>query len=375
MADLSVELSSISGFTTDLGELATSSATNVARLLSAVVLPVGSTGLLATLAPSVEKFRSAAASAFDAETAAIGDFRTNLSSVVARFGSTDETNAAAISAASIDLGAGGAQHALGAGYGVSRFGGLQLPSLPAVSEHPYIVRQVVESVIGLISVYDERLSAAIGVKPAADLLSSLVADWESLQAIGKRIGLLGINDYVTSENLVNGTRWLQGSWSGAAAESFGASSNDLAQAVAARSLDFESVSKVLENGSAYLERLVYNQAASLCETVLQPMTFLGATFPLGAWAPHINNPIDGTMRAKIVTSLDSLEASAVSRQQQIQAMVDKISEALDYAPGRSMPTFNSSEFDLPERIAMDLGARKFGYGDNVWWEDRVDSIF
>ncbi len=217
--------------------------------------------------------------------------------------------------------------------------------------------------------------AAIGVKPTADLLSVLAADWESLQAIGKRIGLLGINDYVTSENLAGGARWLQGSWSGAVAESYCVSSNNLGQTVAARSLDFESVSKIVENGGTYLERQVYNQAADLCQKILQPMTFLGATFPLGAWAPHINNPIRGEMRSEIVASLAALEASVALRQQQIQETVDKISVALDYAPGRSIPAFNVSEFDLPEKIAVDLSARKFGYGDNMWWEDRVDSLF
>ncbi|WP_435592790.1 hypothetical protein [Nocardia sp. bgisy118] len=187
--------------------------------------------------------------------------------------------------------------------------------------------------------------------------------------------MLGINDYVTSENLINGTKWLQGSWSGDAAQSFGVSSNNLGQSASARSLDLDAVSKILENGGAYIERLVYNQAADLCEKILQPMTFLGATFPLGGWASHINEPISEAIRAEIVAALDALETSAVSRQQQIQTMIDKLSSTLDYAPGRTIPSFNPSEFDIPEKVTVDLGARRFGYGDNMWWEDRVDSVF
>ncbi|MFE6923798.1 hypothetical protein ACFVAV_22425 [Nocardia sp. NPDC057663] len=375
MADLSVELPSCAGFAVDLGEIGACSASNVSRLLPAVSLPAGSTGLIATVAPSVEKFCSAVGGALNTEATAISGLGTNLSTAATQLGSTDGAIAAAISATSNGVGAGGAQSADGGGFGVSRFGGLQLPSLPAVPDNVYTVRQTVESAIGLLSVYDERLSAAIGVQPTVDLLSPLVADWESLQAIGKRIGLLGINDYVTSENLINGTKWLQGSWSGEAAQSFGVSSNKLGQTVGTRSLDLDAVSKIVEYGGYYIERLVYNQAADLCGKVLQPMTFLGATFPLGAWAPHINNPINDTMKSEITAALDALKTSTTSRQEEIQTMVDKISSVLEYAPGRSIPVFTSSEFDLPAKIAIDIGTRKFGYGDNMWWEDRVDSVF
>ncbi|MEV0336135.1 hypothetical protein [Nocardia sp. NPDC050717] len=375
MTDLSVQLSNCAGFAVDLGEINACSASNVSRLLPAISLPAESSGLIATVAPSLEKFCSAVGAALNAEATALGALGDNLSTAATQFGSTDETIAAAISATSNDVAAGTAQVADGASYGVTRFGGLQLPSLPAVPDNPSTVRQTVESVIGLVSVYDERLSVAIGVQPTVDLLSPLVGDWEAIQAIGKRIGLLGINDYVTSQNLINGTNWLQGTWSGEAAESFGFATKNFGETVGGRSVDLDVVSKVLEYGGPYIERLVYNQAADLCGKILQPMTFLGATFPLGAWAPHINNPINETMKSEITGALDALQVAATTRQGEIQAAVEKISSALDYAPGRAVPAFNSGEFDLPEKIAIDIGTRKFGYGDNMWWEDRVDSVF
>ncbi|TLF74488.1 hypothetical protein [Nocardia cyriacigeorgica] len=375
MADLSVELAVLAGFATDLAELKSCSISNTSHLLPAVALPTGSTGLMAALEASIERFGNEVGAALDAEITTIGNLCTSLTTTAASFESTDEAISANISNAGSDLSPAGTQSTSAASQGVSRFSALQLPSLPGVSDNPYTLRQLVETAIGLLAVYDDRLNAAIGIRPTVDLLSPLVADWESLQPIGKRIALLGINDYVTSENLINGTNWLQDSWSGEAARNFAERSNNLGQAVGARSLDFDAVSKIVENGGAYLERMVYNQVADICDKVLHPMTLYGATFPLGAWAPHINNPIREPHKSELLAALNALESSITLRQGQIQTMVDKLSAALDYVPGRSIPTFISTEFDLPDKITIDLGARKFGYGDNMWWEDRIDSLF
>ncbi|MEV0034218.1 hypothetical protein [Nocardia sp. NPDC050793] len=213
----------------------------------------------------------------------------------------------------------------------------------------------------------------MGFKPAADYLTPLVADWEALQAVGRRIGLLGINDYVTSENLISGTRWLQGSWSGDASRSFAASANVRGQSVAERSTDLDAVAKIVENGGACLERLVYNQAMDVSSGILEPKSYLGATFPLGVWAQLINSPANESIRSELAAAFDSLKQSAQTRRTAIATMIDKISTALDYSPGRTAPTYNASEFELADKVTVDLGATKYGFGDNVWWEDSIVS--
>ncbi|MFQ6398851.1 hypothetical protein ACLMAJ_36105 [Nocardia sp. KC 131] len=374
MDDLTVDVTSLAGFKLDLQDLEINSSSNASRLLSAVSLPTGSTGLIATLTTSFGKFQSDVSTAQQADLTAVGTLGTNLSIAATKYQATDDTNANAISAASTnDFGNSGASGSTGATQGVTRFGGLQLPSLMEVQENQYTVRQVVTSAISQISVYDEPLSAAIGIKPTADYLTPLVADWEVLQAIGKRIGLLGINDFVTSENLISGTRWLQSSWSGEASRTFGASANTLGQSVAGRSLDLDVVSKIIENGGACLERLVYNQAIGLSGGLLQPMSFSDSTFPLGVWAQLINSPMQESIRSEIASAVESLEKSAESRQSAMKTMIEKISQALDYSPERTVPTYNTSEFEIPDKVVVDLGVTKYGFGNNVWWKEGIDS--
>ncbi|MCP2299061.1 hypothetical protein APR11_005511 [Nocardia amikacinitolerans] len=371
MTDFTVDVASLTGFELDLSDLGTNFTTNAARLLPRVALPAGSAGLLATLAPAFEKFQSAIPPAHRTDLTAVEALATDLSTAGSRYRATDGTSAAAIAAITPD-GTMGSSQADGS-RDAKRFSGLQLPSLSDVQENHYTVRQVVTSAIDKIAAYDERLSATVGFKPAADYLTPLVADWEALQAVGRRIGLLGINDYVTSENLIAGTRWLQGSWSGEASRSFAASANTLGQSVAERSADLDAVAKIVENGGACLERLVYNQAMGLSSGILEPKSYLGATFPLGVWAQLINSPANESIRSELIAAFDSLKQSAQARQAAITMMIDKISTALDYSPGRTAPSCTASEFELADKIAVDLGATKYGFGDNVWWEDSVVS--
>ncbi|WP_454196142.1 hypothetical protein [Nocardia sp. Marseille-Q1738] len=374
MDNFAGDLSSLAGFKLDLQDLGTNFSSNASRLLSGVSLPTGSTGLMASLASPLDQFQRAVSAAQQADLTAIGTLGANLATAGTRYQATDDTSAKAISAVSTSIfGNMGATGSAGGTRDVSRFGALQLPSLPEVPENQYTVRQVVAVGINLISTYDDRLSEAIGIRPAADYLSPLVADWEVLQAIGNRIGLLGINDYVTSENLSSGTRWLQGRWSGDASQAFGASANTLWQSVAGRSIDLEAVSKIVENAGACLERLVYNQAIGLTAGILQPMTYLDATFPLGVWAPYINKPIRETIRFEIASQVEALRNLAESRQSEIVAVIEKASRALDYSPGRTMPIFNASDFEIPDKVVVDAGVIRFGFGDTIWWEDSIGS--
>jgi uncharacterized protein YukE len=375
MDHFTVDSDRLAGFESDLQELGANFSTNASRLLSAVRLPPGSTGLMATLAPSFDKFQASVSAAQRTDLTTIGHLGTDLASAATTYQSTDDTSAKAISAAwSNALGGSAASGSSPSARGVSRFGGAQLPSLPEVPENPHTVRQVVDAAIDQIAVYDERFEEAIGVKPAADHLSGLVADWEALQAIGKRIGLLGINDHITSENLANGATWLRSGWSGNASETFGVSAEDLRRTIAERGDVLDGAAKVVESGGACLERLAYNQAVGLTSGVLQPMTYFGATFPLGAWVPYIHKPIDQAMRSEIMSAADALKRSAESRHSAMTAVVQAISLALDYTPGRTPPLSHEDDFRIADRVAADPGVRKYGFGDSIWWEEGIDFV-
>ncbi|KOX18407.1 hypothetical protein ADK67_37065 [Saccharothrix sp. NRRL B-16348] len=374
MDDFTVDPAALAGFELDLQDFGTNFSANAARLLAAVRLPPGSTGLMATLAPSFDNFRAAVSAAQRTDLTTIGHLGANVASAGTTYQSTDDLSAKAISAVGSDVLGGSAAGSSPAARGVSRFGGVQLPRLPEVPENPCTVRQVVDAAIAQIAVYDERFEEAIGVKPAADHLAGLVADWEALQAVGKRIGLLGTNDHITSENVVNGSTWLRSAWSGDASRTFGASADALGRSIAERGDVLDRAAKVVESGGACLERLAYNQAVGLTSAVLRPMTYFGATFPLGAWVPYIHRPIDQAMRSEIVSAADDLKKSAESRHSAMTAVVEAISRALEYTPGRTPPSFDEDDFRIEDRVAADPGVRKYGFGDNTWWEEGIDFV-
>ncbi|MEV6280330.1 hypothetical protein [Nocardia sp. NPDC051832] len=338
-----------------------------------MALPAGTAGLMATLGPSIEKLTTALSSAHQKDLSALGTLGDNLATASTKYQATDGNSAKQLNQAAAtglgDTGGSGTSNA----EGVKRFSGLQLPSLPDVSEEQYATRQVVTAGIASISKYDEALSQAIGIKPAADYLVPLEADWEALQAIGKRIGLLGINDFVASENLTGGTRWLQSLWSGEAATAFGTSSTSLGQSIAGRSTDLETIAKIVENGGTVLDRLVFNQTMGLVSGLAQPMTYLNFTLPLGEWAQLINDPMRESIRSEITAAVDALKKSAESRKGALTTMLERISKALDYTPGQSVPAYNAGEFEVPEKVVVDVGALRYGYGNNIWWESNIAS--
>ncbi|MET9214840.1 MULTISPECIES: hypothetical protein [unclassified Nocardia] len=369
MTDLIIDFGCLTGFQLDLEDAGTSLASNTARLLPAVALPTGASGIIATLAPAFEKFRSAISAAQQTDLTAISTLRTNLATAAAEFESTDDATAADLS----KIAPGDSNTATGTDTTVKRFGGLQLPTLLDTPEEVYTVRAVVVSAIEQLSGYDEALSAAIGMKPAADYLAPLEADWEALQAISRRIGSLSINDYVVSQNLSEGTRWLQNSWQGDAAGAFGSSASTLSQTATGRSDDLNAVSKIVENGGICLERLVYNQAMALTSGIMQSMSFLGFNLPLGHWAQLIDSPLQESIKQEISSAVDTLRKSADARRDAIATLVGYLSTAADYTPGRTIPAINVNEFEAPEKVVVDLGVARFGFGDNVWWENSIET--
>src|SRR5262249_13359129 len=144
----------------------------------------------------------------------------NLSTAATAYKSTDQANATAIGAV--------ASTATGApATGVTRFGGVQRPDLPEVADAAYTLRQTVTTAGTRLAPYDAPLSVALGGKPTEVYLTPLLADWEAIAVVGRRIGMLGINDYVAAQNIVNGTNWLNSEWSGNAAQAFTASASTL----------------------------------------------------------------------------------------------------------------------------------------------------
>lgn len=369
--DFTVDLDMLAGFGSDLQDLQTNFSANATRLLSGVCLPPGTTGLMATLAPSFDRFRASMSEAHRTDRTTIGHLGADLASTGTTYRSTDYMSANVISAV-WPTEFGGSAPSGSAAYGVSRFSGLHLPSLPEVPENPGTARQVVEAAMDQIRIYDERFDEAVGVKPVADLLSEVVADWEALQAIGKRIGLLGVNDHITSENLVNGATWLRSGWSGSAAQGFGNSAEDLGRSIAERGDSLGRAATVVESGGACLERLAYNQAVCLTSAILHPMTYFGATFPLGAWVPYIHKPIDQTMRSEIISAADALKETAESRRSAMTAVVRGITQFLECLPGLIPPLLDEENFRIANRVAADPGVRKYGFGDSIWWEEGID---
>lgn len=370
MTGLSVEAARLSGFRLDLLDVGANFSSNASRLMPEIRLPEGSSGLLAELAPPLARFNTSVEAGQRADVTSIQGLGDGLSTAASGFQTTDQENANDLA----DAG-GGQTRPPGQSADIEpvRFTALQLPVLTDTETVQYSVRQTVTAAIDSISCYDASIMAAVGVKPAADYLSPLEADWESLQAVGKQVRLLGINDYVASENLSGGTRWLRTDWSGDAAVAFESSAGASSKSLTERSDDMEAVGQILEAAAALLERLVYNQAMELSGGLAASITLLDFTFPLGVWARALAEPIEESLRSKISSELDALIAAARSRQDQIRTAIGRVSQALEYTPGRVAPTFSSSDFIAPARAVADMGVRRYGYSNNVWWENSIAS--
>ncbi|MEV0332013.1 hypothetical protein [Nocardia sp. NPDC050717] len=366
MNNVAVDTSRLAGFKLDLQDIAANASSNAARFNSAIALPTGASGLLATLAAPLEKFRGAHSSALQADTTTMDTLGTGLSTAASSYQSTDDGTAAAL-AATTDSAAG-----TSGPTGTTRYGGMQLPSLPEVADDQFTLKQLVTSTIAQLSPYDEPLSVALGVKPTEEYLTPLLGDWESLETIGRRIAMLGTNDYVAAQNVSNGSNWLTSDWSGEAAQSFAATSSTLGQTMSVRSTDLESTAKIVENGALCLARLVYNQVMDLTGRILSSVAYQDASFPLGAWARQINNPMPAGLKTQISMEADELKVAADARSDAITSVIDRLSAALDYSQGRTAPVYNVGDFEVPEKVEAAPGSRRYGIGNTVWWEDGND---
>lgn len=371
MDNFTVDLGGLAGFKLDLQDIRSSFRSNASRMLPGVAIS-GSTGLMAVIETSLSRFQDSIVSAQQTDATAIDNLGTNLAAVGAKFDANDRTSAKSISLAASSVA--GSSTAIAPDGDVSRFGGLQMPSMSAVQDDAFALRDAVTAAIDLVSIYDKPLDEAIGIRPAKDFLTPLIADWEALRSIGKRIGLLGINDHFAAENLASGAKWLLNTWSGDTSQVFRERSTSLSQSMTDRSVDLDAVAKIVENGGARLERLVYNQVVGISSEILRPITIVGGTFPLGGWAGFLHKPMDEADRSKLASACSSLKNSAESRRNEISALVDRIASALNYSPGRTPPGYSSDEFEIPARVLADSKVMKYGFGDNTWWEDNLASV-
>lgn len=366
MDSLEVTPANLAGFSLDLRDLATNFSSNAGRLLPGVALPDGSAELMSGLAPAFKKFQDAVSAAHQHDATAINTLGSRLDTARHTYQGAENTSTDTILSAG-NLGV----PVQTAELRTRRFSGLRLPTLPQVDETPGTVRKVVTTGIDVVTPFDGPWGKVVGLKPAADYLAPLVADWEALQAVGERIGLLGINDYTSSENMTGGTTWLQTSWTRLGSQAFGGNADRLAAAIAGRSNDFDAVSKIVKHAGTCLERLVYNQTVGLSTGITRPMSFLGFTLPLGVWALLTRHPMRGSYRSEILSAVDSLKSAAKSRQADMTAMIDRISSALEYSPGRTPPKFTPADFEVPPKVTDDSGGRWYGFGSNTWWQDNA----
>ncbi|MFF2397073.1 hypothetical protein [Nocardia sp. NPDC058114] len=207
-------MSKLSGFTLDLQDIGANFTENAGRLLPGLALPAGTAGQLAQLSVSIQKLQTTLSSDHQKDTSALGALGSGLGTAATAYKNSDEQHAVSINQAAASLTDGQGVAATSQAGDVRRFTGLQQPSLQNVEEAQYTVRQVVTGCVELLTSYDEPLGRTIGIKPVADYLAPVEADWEALQGVGKRIGLLGINDFAHSQNLSSGTGWIQADWTG-----------------------------------------------------------------------------------------------------------------------------------------------------------------
>ncbi|MBF6175297.1 hypothetical protein [Nocardia blacklockiae] len=367
MADLVVDVSKLAGFKLDLNDISANFTANASRLLPRVAL-AGASGRMAELTSAAQKLQSTLYSAHQRDVGVLDTMATNLGTAATQFSDSDEQHAAGLTQVTTTID-GQAAAPASTTTGVTRYGGLQLPTLQDVQDVQCTVRQAVTASIDILTPYDDPLGRAIGIKPAADYLTPLVADWEHLQEIGKRITALGLNDFVTAQNINGGKNWLQTSWTGEAATAFATTATGLATAINQRSDDLDTVGKIVENGGLLLERLVYNQATGLLAAITQSMSFLNFTLPLGVWALLGDSDMQGEMRSRVFDAVDTLKRDATTRNDAITSAIGRIAGVLNYEPGQAVPGYNPSEFELPTKIVADQGVKRYGYGGNVWWED------
>ena len=370
MSDVSVTSAALSGFAKDLNDAGGTLLSNLSKISSGVSLPDGTTGALATLTSPLQNFQDRMSTLGQQNHDKILSFGTDLATTVKGFQQQDTSWARAITSAGSSL----SLPSLPSGpTDILRFSGMQSIDLPYIQTESLTLKAAVTAAHEIVSIFDERLNQSIGIKPADLYLTPLIGDWESVQTIGKRIRQLGINDSVTAGNLSSGSRWLTSQWTGAAASSYATAMNTLHTTIANRGADMDTIAKTLERGGECLERLVYNQAAGVASGLAEPLNMLGFSLPVGAWAQVVDRPMSSAVKDQITAKVNTIRTAADSRKATIDELMGRISKALAYEPGTPVAEPTGELFDPPSKVVVDLGTLRYGYKNNVWWENSLAS--
>ncbi|QIS14622.1 hypothetical protein [Nocardia arthritidis] len=370
MSELSVTSAALLGFAGDLRNTGESLLRNTSRISSMLSLPGDASGLLETLTSSFQNFRDRVSALGRQSHDQVLTFGSNLETTVQRFQQQDTAWARAMTTATSSLSLPPLDQTA---TDKIRFSGMQFFDPVDIQTENLSVKAVVTGAHDIISIFDERLSQSIGIKPAEYYLSPLACDWEHIRTIGKRIRQLGTNDSVTAWNLNSGSRWLSSKWSGKAADSYATTISTLETTISQRSADMETISNTLEKGGECLERLVYNQAAGVSTGLMEPLKLLGFSLPVGVWAQVADRPMNDAVKNQITSAINTVRTMADTRNTEIKHLLERIQQVLAYEPGTRVPEPTDDLFNLPSKIVADLGTLRYGYKNNVWWEHSLAS--
>lgn len=376
MSTFSTNPSELSGFSLDLAEILCNFDSNAQRISNSLQLSdTNPNGLLSTLPSSIDQLCYEYSNEQKQNARTISNFGTSVSIAAQSYQQQDDASASAIATAghpttwAFDLPAIQEED-----RSTPKFGGMIFPDLPELVPGEFTIRAVVGNCAKLIDHFDEPLNESIGVRPVADYLAPIECDWEILQTLSGRIRQLGINDHTTSENLKGATRSIRTSWSGAASEALESAVFSLQKSIFDRSIDFDHMARIVAQGAEFIERTAYNQAISVCSTLLQPLTHQDDTLPLAVWAQLLDGPGRSPNAAEIEARISDFRRAAEQRKSAIEDVFDIIGMALDYQPGRSLPGQTHQILDAPAKIPADLGFARYGFGDNVWLEESMSSV-
>ncbi|MFI1465544.1 hypothetical protein [Nocardia carnea] len=98
---------------------------------------------------------------------------------------------------------------------------------------------------------------------------------------------------------------------------------------------------------------------ALYDELTTPVTKHDAAFPLGVWAA---SGAEG-----IVDRIAVIRRTADQRLTSIDDVLARVRSVLDFNPARSVSEIDT-DFEVPAKIGVDPGVRRFGFGDHMWTE-------
>ncbi|MGW0252116.1 hypothetical protein ACWDYH_36380 [Nocardia goodfellowii] len=360
MAELSAVPEYLVGFGEDLIDLARHFAPRATREIEYLTLPTDSSELLAIVEPRLRSFQEDAERAYTACHSQLASFGPELADAGRRYADQDQQTAASLATeprSAVDQGVGR----------LVRYPGLSLPVLADVEVEVSTIRATVETAVDLLAPFDRELGEVAGVRPVADFLVPVMVGWEVFQTLGRRMRVLGAIDYATSGGIDGGCRWLAEYWSGSAADHFRGALQRLSQAMIDRGTRLHTIASRFEQVGECLVRLVYNQVVGLTTDLLQEMEFWNFKLPLASWGRIIDQPMRDSVRTDITAAISRMVQDANERKSRIVDLLDIVVENLQLHSGE-MASIPGDGLIPPTKLVFDYRTRRYGFGDNLSWE-------